>query len=53
MIKEVKKTYPVVLFDDEGKHKLLAVFDNLNDADDAVDTYSEIYPFGFVDVLVY
>lgn len=53
MLKEVKKTYPVVLFDEEGQHKLLAVFDDIDSADDAVDTYSEIYPFGFVDVLVY
>jgi hypothetical protein len=52
MLKEVKKTYPVVLFEEEGK-QVLAVFDDIDDAVDAVDTYSEIYPVGFVDVLVY
>jgi hypothetical protein len=44
-------TYPVVLFSEDGSHKVLGVYDTYDAADHAVDSYSEIYPNGYVDVL--
>ncbi len=46
------KTYPVVLFIEDGTHKVLSVYDKYEDADKAVDVYSELYPNGYVDVLI-
>jgi len=53
MMTETKvKTYPVVLFLDDGSHKVLGVYDNYDTADNAVDEFSELYPNGYVDVLI-
>lgn len=46
------KTYPVVLFREDGTHKVLAIFETYKKADRAVDMFSELYPHGFVDVLI-
>jgi hypothetical protein len=48
----MSKTYPVVLFQEDGSHKVLGVYENYDDADRAVDNYSDMYPNGFVDLLV-
>ena len=46
------KTYSVVLFREDGTHKVLAIFETYKKADRAVDMFSELYPYGFVDVLI-
>lgn len=46
------KTYPVVLIQDDGTPKILGVYDKYEDADRAVDNFSDLYPNGYVDVLI-
>ena len=46
------KTYPVVLIQDDGTPKILGVYNKYEDADRAVDKFSDLYPNGYVDVLI-
>lgn len=48
----MNKSFPVVLFLEDGSYKVLGVYDDYDSADDAVDKFSDLYPNGFVDLLV-
>lgn len=47
----MSQSIPVALFLEDGTIKILGVYDNYDDADRAVDTFSDMYPNGWVDIL--
>jgi hypothetical protein len=46
------KTYSVVLFREDGTFKVLGFFETHKEAKRACKMFDELYPYGFVDVLI-